>query len=439
MKAIVRTCFFVLFAFFATVVWAGGTTESTQTPGPKLMYWGWLNQQSNEVVKVISPAMAEFNANNSYHATIDYLPLGAQYMTKLQTEFGTNTAADLMMVSDAGAMEPFVKAGKMEALDSLVGPDVLGQYSAPLLKTVRFNGKTYALPLARTSAVVYYNTAIFAKYNLKPPKTMDDLMAIITTLKTNGVTPFALCNKVPATWQGGLFIGMLGYRLGGSQLFYDLSSGAAKFSDPLMVQAAGYFGQMVAAGAFPTDANNITVDQARQDFMTEKAGMWFMLSSEISNLTAQTQQNGVPNPVYGKVDFFNWPSLPNGKTDQDAWILSPDYGLCLSSSSPAKPAAVEFMKLLVSPKYQKLFASISDSPSINNSGFDTSQANPLFAKLLASLAHTSDSVTFPDRILGQQTIGGELNVSTQPLISGDKPATVMTNLEARAAELRKLQ
>jgi raffinose/stachyose/melibiose transport system substrate-binding protein len=261
-------------------------------------------------------------------------------------------------------------------------------------------------------------------------------MTVIKTLRGKGVTPFALCNKVPTTWQGGLYIGMLGYRLGGKQLFYDLSSGAAKFSDPTMVQAAQYMSDMVAAGAFPEDANNLTVDQARQTFMTGQAAMWFMLSSEISNLTAEVQKNGTPNPVFGKVDFFNWPAVENGKTDDRAWILSPDYGIAISNGSKNKKAAAEFIKLLLSEKYQGLFASISDSPSVNGVKFDTSKANPLFLKLLDGLSNTSDSVTFPDRILGQQTLGGELNLATQPLVARENPKTVMQNLENRAKDLR---
>jgi raffinose/stachyose/melibiose transport system substrate-binding protein len=411
-----------------------GTKNDTGNKKPvKLAFWGWLGAQSREITNVFNPAIEEFNKSNPYNATVEYLPLGAQFITKLTTEIAANSASDLFMTPDAGFLEPFVKAGKVTPLDDLLGKDIMGSFAPRLLDTVSFNGKSYAMPLARTSEVLYFNKEIFAKYNLTPPKTMSDLLNVTKTLKANGITPFALSNKT--TWTGGLFINTIAYRLGGKQLFYDLSSGKSKFTDDLMVKASQNFSSLVQAGAFRSDANSIDVNEARQQFMLGQSAMWFTLSSEISNLTLSKQTNGTDNPIFGKVDFINWPSVEGGVNDAKAWVLSPDYAIAISQNSPNKDAANAFLKLLISKKYQSMLANISVPPATEIQ-IDKTKADPLFVKLVDSLDSATDSITFPDRILGQQTLGGELSNSTQELVAGKDPKTTMENLEKRVEPLR---
>jgi raffinose/stachyose/melibiose transport system substrate-binding protein len=399
-----------------------------------LKFWGWVGEQSPEKTKFIDPAIAEFNANNPYNAKVEFLAIPQdQYNTKITTEIAANNTPDLFMTHEAGFMAPFVKAGKVHPLEDSLGSDVINSFIPGIFDTVSFDGKKYAMPLTQTSQMVYYNKEIFAKYNLAPPKTMDDLLKIVQTLKSNGVTPFTLANK--DVWPGGLFINTMAYRHGGKQLFYDLVSGKAKFTDDIMMKSADDFSSLVKAGAFGNDANSIGIDESRQQFMSGKAAMWLMGSWEISTLTAKQQTNGTDNPIFGKVDYFNWPSVNGGVNDQNAWILAPDYNVAIGETSPNKEADAAFMKLLASAKYQNLLVGISEFPATKVS-IDKTKVDPMFASLIDALGKATDSITFPDRILGQQTLGGELSNTTQELVTGEDTKTAMSKLEQRVEPLR---
>lgn len=53
------------------------------------------------------------------------------------------------------------------------------------------DGKTYGLTFNALYQGVYYSKAIFEQYGLSAPKTQEELAAVIETLKSNGITPFA--------------------------------------------------------------------------------------------------------------------------------------------------------------------------------------------------------------------------------------------------------
>jgi raffinose/stachyose/melibiose transport system substrate-binding protein len=414
---------------------ASGTKAGGGSPAPvTLKFWGWMGEQSPEKNKFIDAAIAEFNAKNDYNAKVEFLAIPQdQYNTKITTEIAANNVPDMFMTHEAGFLAPFVKAGKVHPLDDLLGKDVIGSFIPGIFDTVSFDGKKYAMPLSQTSQMVYYNKDIFAKYKLTPPHTLADLLKAVQMLSAGGVTPFALANK--DVWPGGLFINTLAYRHGGKELFNDLVTGKKKFTDDIMVKSAEDFVSLVKAGAFGKDANSIGYDEAKQQFLSGKAAMWLTGSWEISSVTAKQQTNGTDNPVYGKVDYFNWPSVDGGVNDQNAWILAPDYNVAIGETSPNKEAAAAFMKLLVSEKYQKILASISTFPATQVS-IDSASVDPLFSNLITAIGKASESVTFPDRILGQQTLGGELSNSTQDMVAGLDAKTSMQKLEERAQPLR---
>jgi raffinose/stachyose/melibiose transport system substrate-binding protein len=435
----------MLFAISLTACSNGGSnsagSNSVQDAGQKsdktpikLSLWGWVNDQTPEKTKFLDLAIQEFNAHNDYNATIEYQSFeSVAYRTKITTEVAANNAPDMFFTWEAGFMAPFVKSGNVIALDDLLGSDS-SKFVKGIFDQVSFNGKIYAIPLAQSSQLIYYNKEIFTNNGLSVPKTMDDLINVAKALKTKGITPFALGNK--DIWTGGLYFNTLAYRYGGQQAFTDVLSGKIPFTDDAFVKAAGDFRKLVDAGAFNKDANSASGDEAKQQFMQGKAAMWLMGTWEMGGLASQTDaSNGVKNPIYGKVGLFNWPSVSNGKTDQNAWIVAPDYSIAVSKNVKNKDAAIAFMKLLTSDKYQNMLVSISDMP-VTNIQVDKTKVNPLQADFLDQLSHANNTITFPDRILGQQTLGGEMNNSVQEFLIGQDPLKTMQRVEDRVKNMR---
>lgn len=62
------------------------------------------------------------------------------------------------------------------------------------------NQEIYSLNTDSVMTTWFYNKDIFAKYNLDPPKTWDELITISKTLKSNGIIPLAIAGDAMSFW-----------------------------------------------------------------------------------------------------------------------------------------------------------------------------------------------------------------------------------------------
>jgi multiple sugar transport system substrate-binding protein/raffinose/stachyose/melibiose transport system substrate-binding protein len=60
------------------------------------------------------------------------------------------------------------------------------------LAAVHYQGKNWGVPLDEEAMVIFYNKQIFKTYHLSPPKTWNDFLTILKTLKSHGVTPISI-------------------------------------------------------------------------------------------------------------------------------------------------------------------------------------------------------------------------------------------------------
>lgn len=404
--------------------------EPTQ-PLLKLDLWGWIGSGSVEEKVLIQEAVREFNETNPYHVAIDYQTFNDEFKIKISTETAANNTPDMFFTWEEGFLAPFVKSGNVLPLDSIIDKS---RFIPGILDHVTFDGKVYAMPLVQTAQLVYYNKAMFDEYGIGVPHTMEEMLEAVRILRSKGIVPIALGNK--DIWPGGLIMNTLAYRHGGPEIFRKVVTGEMAFTDPAFVRAAKDFRSLVDAGAFEPDANSTDMDGARRLFMEGKAAMWVMGSWELSVVTAEKKEDKSPNPLYGKVNFFNWPSVPNGATGQDAWIIAPDYNIAVSRNVAHPEAAAAFLRLISSEKYQNVLASISNLPATDLTVHNDVH-NPGLAELYRQIGKSKESITFPDRIMGQQTIGGTINNSVQQLLVGRDAEATMQSLEERAKLFRQ--
>jgi raffinose/stachyose/melibiose transport system substrate-binding protein len=423
----------VIMLYVFTLSACGGLSRPVESEEPpiKLSLWGWIGSGSMEEKVLIQAAVHEFNENNPYNTIIDYQTFNDEFKIKISTETAANNAPDMFFTWEEGFLAPFVKSGNVVPLDSIIDKS---KFIPGILDHVTMDGKVYAMPLVQTAQMVYYNKALFSKYDVHIPQTMEQMLEAVRTFREEGVVPIALANK--DIWSAGLILNMLAYRHGGPKIFEKAVKGDIAFTDPSFLQAAKDFEQLVKLGAFEPNANSTDMDLARRQFMEGKAAMWVMGSWELSVLTAEQQEDGSPNPLYGNVDFFNWPAVEDGATGQDAWIISPDYNIAVSRNVAHPEAAAAFLKLISSEKYQNVLESISLLPATNLVVHRSTQ-NPSLAEIYRQIGKAKESITFPDRIMGQQTIGGAVNNSAQQLLVGRDAESTMYKLEERAAVFRK--
>ena len=89
------------------------------------------------------------------------------------------------------------QTGKLEPLDSFVGPKEMAELKPSALEGLRLHGKLIAFPWTQAPAALWYNKDIMKKAGLNPnnpPKTIDELMADMAAIKKSqpNVVPIGL-------------------------------------------------------------------------------------------------------------------------------------------------------------------------------------------------------------------------------------------------------
>lgn len=258
------------------------------------------------------------------------------YKTKLSVAMGGGNPPDVFHSWGGGWLKNFVDAGQVMDITNKIDKD---NYLEAAISPATYDGKIYGVPVGMDIVPVWYNREIFEKYNLKEPKTYDEFLEIIKTLKSKGIIPLALANKTK--WPGSFYMMYLAERIGGKDLFNEAFGRTGRgFDDEAYVQAARKIQELVKMGAFPEGVNGLNYDtgQSRQLLYTGKAAMtidgsWFL----------GTIRKEMPE-FEEKLGFFMFPIIEGGKgTNKDiVGGVSPVYSV--SEKSPNKDLAVELIK-----------------------------------------------------------------------------------------------
>jgi ABC-type glycerol-3-phosphate transport system substrate-binding protein len=121
---------------------------------------------------------------------------GKDFQPKMQV-YMQSGLPDIMI----GKAQDVATYGSQGLLADLTGKAYLNGVLDAALPGVTLNGKVYGLTYNALYQGVYYNRALFKKYNVKIPETQQELKAAIDTFKANGITPFA--THMVDTWSIG--------------------------------------------------------------------------------------------------------------------------------------------------------------------------------------------------------------------------------------------
>lgn len=306
----------------------------------KLMHL-WPDGSNSAQNKLVKQIIDEYQSANP-NVTIETEVLdNEQYKNKLKVLSASNGLPDIGFTWAAGFMEPYVKGNMFAPLDDLLQGDLNGKFVAGTTEAYAVDGKTYAFPVELNIVPVYYNKEIFAKYNLQPPQTLDDLKQIIRTLNDNGVTPITLGGK--DAWPASFWYMYLADRIGGPDVM-DQSVASNTFSDPSLIEAAKLSQELVDLKAFNKGFIGLSNEEAKSEFMNEKAALFAMGTWEVPNYTTSPD---VPQAFKDKIGFFKFPTVAGGKGDVDDWVGGPGVGLFVAEKSPHKEEAKKFVSFFV--------------------------------------------------------------------------------------------
>ncbi|QHT62574.1 extracellular solute-binding protein [Paenibacillus lycopersici] len=333
------------------------------------------NSAQNKMVKEIIQEYEDANPNVTIATEVLE---NEQYKSKLKVLSASNALPDVGFTWAAGFMDPYVNGNMFAPMDDLLQGDLKDKFVAGTTEAYAFGGKTYALPVELNIVPVYYNKDIFAKYNLTPPQTLDDLKNIVKTLNDNKVTPITLGGK--DGWPASFWYMYLAERLGGKDML-DKAVAGKDFSDPALLEAAKQAQELVKMNAFVKGANGLSNDEAKALFMNEQAAMFAMGTWEVPNYTTAAD---VPQAFKDKIGYFKFPTVAGGQGSVDDWVGGPGVGLFVSQNSKHVEEAKKFVSFFVQKWGEH---SVTDAGVIPATKVDTSTLKlpAMFTDLLNEL------------------------------------------------------
>lgn len=117
------------------------------------------------------------------------------YFTKFKTAAAGGNPPDLMEMSWTGQYHDLIRAGTLRQLDDVLASKLFPKFFPSVMESLKYKGKTYAIPLDLNTLSIGYNKDIFKKLGLKPPQTFDQLLALAKPLRAAGYQPLAIAIK----------------------------------------------------------------------------------------------------------------------------------------------------------------------------------------------------------------------------------------------------
>ncbi|MEE9964577.1 MAG: ABC transporter substrate-binding protein [Propionicimonas sp.] len=167
--------------------------------------------------------------------TIDYQQ-SDQFETLIQTKVKAGQAPDIALFPQPGILNSFASEGKLAALDTQVDVESVKADLLPgFLDAATVDGVIYGAPISMNIKSLYwYDKQAFAKAGLTPPKTQDELMALIAKVKAMGKTPicYGMGSDSATGWPGTDWIEDYVLQTNPVDVYDKWTDGEVKFNSP---------------------------------------------------------------------------------------------------------------------------------------------------------------------------------------------------------------
>ncbi len=371
----------------------------------------------------VSWMVTNFNKQNQgkIQVTTSSTP-DADYHQKINLVLGGSNPPDIFFSWEGGYAKSMVDAGNAAPLDAYYKQYHWNSELTPVAaKLATIEGHQYFLAGYISASVVWYNTAIFAKYHLKPPKTWDQLVTVANTLKSHGIAPFLLANQ--QQWEAqfdwtGYFVNKYGVGV-----YNQLLNRQIPWTDPRVVATFAQIKQMEDNGWFLQGINSMDFDTTAIIFWKkQKAAMWYQGSFILPKFITDKK---LTQPV----DWFPYPQI--GNQSPTVSVFAEDTYM-INKKSAHKAEAAKFLDFLVSAASQRQQVDLVGPYSPNASVAPIGEA-PMVERLAKLIAgYKASTFMHIDHALGQDVAQPFLEQLQGVLAGTVTPAKAAAVTEAAA-------
>jgi ABC-type glycerol-3-phosphate transport system substrate-binding protein len=399
--------------------------EATEAAAVSIRYAHYFTPTS-DTGKLHERLLKEFQAANPNITLVE--ELNANHQDKMKVDLAADNLADVFIWWLGPAqMQPFVDAGAFVPLDDFLAESKVftkDSWPAASLADATIGGVTYGLPRDAFKCFAVYNTDIFDRYSLQPPKTVSELKQVAKVLTDNGIVPLDVGSK--GGNPGHVFFNEFVSQAAGGKADIAALTTSFNVSTAAFKTAAATISDLRSAGVFPQDTvANGDWGPSIQLYNQGKAAMLY---------TCPWMLQSLDDAVKPVTKFMEVPAL------DDATLIPGEYfigsavdGLFQNSKSwedPAKRAAiVALVDYMWSDKARAEWMEAGATPAWTVT--DTSAINvpPLTRDYID---FTSTAKELSPLVAGQLPNSASLDAflaAMDDLFAGGDPVTVIDDLQ----------
>jgi xylobiose transport system substrate-binding protein len=372
--------------------------------------------------KVEKQIVAEFNKTSKVKAVLDTIP-GANYQQKLQTIINTDQAPDVFFNWGGGSIKPFVDAGLLLPLDDFIAkdPGLKSNFLPSVFDAAVVDGKSYGVPMRGTQPVVLFNNGnVLKDAGVEPPKTWDELLDVVKTLKDKGVTtPIALGGG--DKWPTLMWFEYVYDRVAGPELFEKALGGDKEaWASADSKKALSMLKELVDSGAFGKNFDSVKYTDGGSVTLLAKGKAAFEL---MGSWEYSQQQTDHPEFAKDGLGYSTFPTVEGGKGDPANVVGNTNNFYSVLKKTKHPEAVAEFLKLQYSEKFVKAHLSIGNLPTTTNTEkfLDTS-ASPEYSKFQYDLVKNAPSFQLSWDQAYPQSAADAMHTALQQFFNGQLDA-----------------
>ena len=372
-----------------------------------------------------------FNESNEYGVKVEIQNItNADYKTKLTTMMASDSEPDIIFTWQLGYLENFVNGDKVISIQKYLDEDEdwKNSFNGGILEPLTYDGEVYAIPTQQSTAIMYYNKAIFDKYGLEVPTTYDEYVQVCDTLKENGVTPVALASTADDAWLVSQYIQQLSDGIKGEDIFNSIKDGTGKWNDEGMVEAGKLFQEEVNKGYFEDGFTGVSREEAQLQFANGQTAMYFNGCWEISNLDKKENVAEAEN-----ISCFLMPAVNEEYAGVE--VGSVDASYAITKNCKNVDAAVALLKYMTNEESTSLLLYDYGRIPSTNIDIDDSKLTPLCVDFINLLGDVKAQTPWFDRV--DTDLGNEFNNTAIGIANGDDVQEAFDALQSYAESKSK--
>lgn len=414
---------------------SGSATKGT------INWWGWTPTNSQEAKDFI----AEFNKKYPDIKVNFKLIDITSYDATIRAALASSGGPDLFDLQPGARVQQFGPYAEDMApvAKAALGSDWKSKIAPIAISGMTLKGKLTALPVGSTYAgMLWINSQLFDKYNLKPPTTLDEWKKDCQVFKQNGVGCF-----VQGAAQEGFDQDTLQSISNSVEpgLWTKASQGKAKWNDPTIVKTLSIWKDLFDSGIMQSGALGAQqYPDANNQFLTGKyamimMGTWYTQYATEKAMTEAISAAGVAGAKTFPILPVAFPDVAS-KGHTSEMYGDADYGLAVASKSKNRAAAETFAKWIATTKQgQQVIANRLDTlPTLKGIKPDFTQIKFVDPSLQSTpvndLLKKVGSVNEPREALLSADVQNAILAAAQSVAGGSASPQQAANTLEQAAE-----